>query len=318
LLFKRRHDIAPFTLFAPFAPHPTLSKNVCHETTTCRHYHLLISGRINMAMNTLQTTLARFATTTTVWLLLSSPANAVFVTDDTGTQGTGGNQIQIDYAFNKSTNAITDEDGIFIEDQLGSSNAYLLTYTRGISENIDIFVGAARQAGSVSGWQSTGIGLKWVFAGDQTQGWSAAIKPIIILPTSQNMQNNGLGPAKTNVNVTLISSYLSDTYEWHFNASYASNRQVMNADTEAERQNIWSVSVSPVLVLNPQWKVGLDVGFQNNPGFNSKTSAYGELGFLYSPIENLQLGLGVIYAADLNAKNKAYSYTLTTGLTYQF
>jgi hypothetical protein len=273
-----------------------------------------------MAFHAILKSPSRLATTSLVWLLLSNPAHAFFpfVTDDTGTQGAGGNQIEIDYAFNKSSNAITDEDGNFIEDQLGSSNAYLLTYTRGISENIDIFVGVARQTSSVSGWQSTGIGLKWVFAGDQTQGWSAAIKPTIILPTSQNMQNNGLGPAKTNINVSLISSYLSDTYEWHFNAGYASNRQVINADTEAERQNIWSVSVSPVLVLNPDWKVGLDVGLQNNPGYNSQYSAFGELGLLYSPMENLQLGLGVIYAADLNAKNKAYNYTLTSGLAYQF
>ena len=262
----------------------------------------------------------RLAATSAAWLLLSSPAHAYFpfVTDDTGTQGAGGNQIEIDYAFNKSTNAITDVNGNFIEDEVGISNAYPLTYTRGISENIDVFVGTARQTSSVSGWQSTGIGLKWVFAGDQTQGWSTAIKPIIILPTSQNMQDNGLGPAKTNINVTLISSYLSDTYEWHINAGYASNRQVMNSDTEAERQNIWSVSVTPVLVLNSQWKVGLDVGLQTNPGYNSQHSAFGELGLLYSPIENLQLGLGVIYSPDLNAKNKAYSYTLTTGLTYQF
>ena len=273
-----------------------------------------------MVFHAIQRAPAHLAAASAAWLLLLSPAHAFFpfVTDDTGTQGAGGNQIEVDYAFNKSTNTITDEDDNFIEDQIGTSNAYPLTYTRGISENIDIFVGTARQTSAVSGWQSTGIGLKWVFAGDQTQGRSAAIKPVIVLPTSQNMQDNGLGPAKTNINVSLISSYLTDTYEWHVNAGYASNRQVMNSDTETERQNIWSVSVSPVLVLNPQWKVGLDVGLQTNSSDNSQTSAFGEVGLLYSPIENLQLGLGVIYSTDLNAKNKAYSYTLTTGLTYQF
>jgi hypothetical protein len=281
---------------------------------------LQLFDRTNMAFHAIQKASVRLATASTVWLSLLSPAHAFFpfVTDDTGTQGAGGNQIEISYEFNKSTNAITDVDGNFIEDQLGTSNAWPLTYTRGLSENIDIFIGTARQTTAVKGWQSTGIGLKWVFAGDQSQGWSAAIKPVIVLPTSQNMQDKGLGPAKTNTNVTLISSYLTDTYEWHFNAGYASNRQVMNSDTEAERQNIWSVSVAPVLVLNPQWKVGLDVGLQTNPSYNSQHSAFGELGLLYSPIENLQLGLGVIYSPDLKAKNKAYSYTLTTGLAYQF
>ena len=70
----------------------------------------------------------RLAATSAAWLLLSSPAHAYFpfVTDDTGTQGAGGNQIEIDYAFNKSTNAIADVNGNFIEDELGISNAYPL------------------------------------------------------------------------------------------------------------------------------------------------------------------------------------------------
>ncbi len=273
-----------------------------------------------MVFHTIPKASARLAATSTVWLLLLSPAHAFFpfVTDDTGTQGSGGNQIEIDYSFNKNFQSIVDEDGNFTEDQQVTSNAFLSTYTRGIGEDVDIFVGTARQTTAVNGWQSTGIGLKWVFTGDQAKGWSAAIKPIIILPTSQNMQDNGLGPAKTNINITLISSYLTDTYEWHFNAGYASNRQGMNSDTGAERQNIWSVSVSPVLVLNPQWKVGLDVGLQTNPDYNSQQSAFGELGLLYSPIENLQLGLGVIYSPGLRAKQREYSYTVTSGLTYQF
>lgn len=273
-----------------------------------------------MAFHSIARASAQLAAISTTWLFLANPAQAFFplVTDDTGTQGTAGNQIEISYSFNKSVNSVTDENGRFVERAQGIANAFPLTYTRGISENIDVFFGVARQTSPARGWESSEIGLKWVFAGDQTQGWSAAIKPTITLPVSTKMQDRGLGTAKTNVAVTLISSYLTDTYEWHFNAGYAGNRQAVTAEAEAERQNLWSVSVAPVIVLNPQWKLAFDAGLQTNPGENSRYSAFGEVGLVYAPIENLQLGLGVIVSPDLNAKSKAYSYTLTTGLAYQF
>jgi len=273
-----------------------------------------------MAFHAIQKAPVRLATASTVWLMFLSPAHAFFpfVTDDTGTQGTGGNQIEISYEFNKNHNTIVNEDGNFVENLQDTSNAFPMTYTRGVSDNIDLFVGVSRQTGPVTGWQSSQIGLKWAFAGDQSQGWSAAIKPSLTLPVSSAMQDKGLGSAKTNAAVTLISSYLANTYEWHFNAGYATNWQKLTPDTETERQNIWSVSVAPLLVLDPHWKVGLDVGLQTNPAYNSRFGAFGEVGLVFAPLENLQLGLGVIYAQDVNAGTPAYSYTLTTGLAYQF
>ena len=273
-----------------------------------------------MALHSTAKASARLALTSTLWLALATPAHAYFplITDDTGTQGAGGNQIEVNYLYNKNHGTIADEDGNFVEDSQGTSNAFPLTYTYGVTDSIDVFLGVSRQTSPVKGWQSSEIGLKWVFAGDQSKGWSAAVKPTLKLPVSTNRQDNGLGPAKTNVGVTLISSYLADAYEWHFNIGYASNRQRQTVNIEAERQNIWSASVAPVIVLDPQWKLAFDMGLQTNPGYNSKYSAFGEVGIIYAPLENLQLGLGVIYSPDINAQNKAYSYTLTTGLAYQF
>lgn len=263
---------------------------------------------------------ARLTIAATTTLSMAAPAYAFFpfITDDTGTQGAGGNQIEITHAFNKNHNTVVNENGDFVENLQGTSNAFPLTYTRGIGENVDLFVGIARQNGPIAGWQNSEIGLKWVFVGDQSQGWSAAIKPTLKLPVSTAMQDKGLGSAKTNLDVTFISSYMTDRYEWHFNAGYASNRQKETPDAEAERQNIWSISVAPVLVINPQWKVGVDVGLQTNPIFNSKYGAFGEVGLTYEPMKNLQVGLGVIFSPDINAQARAYSHTLTTGLAYQF
>lgn len=240
------------------------------------------------------------------------------ITDDTGTQGAGGNQIEIDYLFNKSNNAVFDDAGRYVKDTQGTSNAFPLSYTYGVSENVDIFLGMSRQTSPISGWQSSAVGLKWVFAGDQTKGWSAAIKPTLTLPVSKTMQDNGLGPAKTNVSVALISSYLADTHEWHFNIGYGSNRLSVTDNTESERSNLWAASLAPVLVLDPQWKLAFDLGIQTNPTYNSRYSAFGEIALVYKPVDNVQLGLGLIYAPDLNANDNAYNYGVATGVTYQF
>jgi hypothetical protein len=252
--------------------------------------------------------------------LLCSPAHAFFPfqTDDTGTQGTGGNQIEIDYQFLQEYNDDIDEDGRVIDTNTGSSNSYPLTYTYGVSENIDVFFGIARQTSPVNGWQNTEIGAKWVFAGDQTKDWSVAIAPSVILPVSNNMQDAGLGNAKTNGSVNLIGSYLSEDYELHLNAGYVSNLSAQTEQSEAQRKSIWSISAAPILVINDQWKFGIDVGLSTNPGYNSQYTLTGEVGVSYAPIETLQIGLGLIGSRDISANDNARSYAIVAGITYQF
>jgi hypothetical protein len=63
-------------------------------------------------------------------LSLPVPALQPLITDDTGTQGSGGNQIEASYTGQRSTSAgATDKaDGI------------AATYTRGVGEDLDLFV----------------------------------------------------------------------------------------------------------------------------------------------------------------------------------
>lgn len=241
-----------------------------------------------------------------------------FVTDDTGTQGLGGSQFELNYAFLKEHNDEVDEQGRVINTATGISNAVPITYTYGITDNADIFFGIARQTSPVNGWQNAEIGAKWVFAGDQSQGWSAAVKPSIILPVTTSMQNDGLGNAQVNWGLAAVSSYLADGYEFHVNASYTSNRSKSTATAEPQRTNIWSISAAPVLVLNDRWKIGLDMGIETNPGYNSDYTTFGEIGVQYAPMNNLQLGLGLIISPAINSSDNGWSYAIVTGLAYQF
>jgi len=249
---------------------------------------------------------------------LSASAYFPLITDDTGTQGKGGHQIELDYVYSRDTNDVFDDDGRVVDSTADRSSTFPMTYTYGVTDNLDAFIGVVRQVNAVGGWLNTGLGVKWNFAGKQDSGWSFAVKPTLLLPVSKTMQANGLGSAATNWQVNLIASYIATTHELHLNAGYSSNRYAQLPDSDPQRTHLWSVSAAPVLILNPQWKLALDMGFQSNPSLSSHYLAFGEVAVIYAPIKNLQLGLGLMGSTALNARDNAKGLTLLGGLTYQF
>ncbi|MFA7268761.1 MAG: hypothetical protein WC073_05415, partial [Sterolibacterium sp.] len=69
-------------------------------------------------------------------LLLTAAATSTWafqplITDDTGTQGIGGNQLELAYNRDKAEQA-----GVSV-----ATNVLPFTYTRGLSETLDVFVG---------------------------------------------------------------------------------------------------------------------------------------------------------------------------------
>lgn len=262
--------------------------------------------------------LGAMVATTTLALIPTAHAFFPFMTDDTGTQGSGGNQIELNYEFVKEQNSELDLDSRVIGSGSGVINALPAGYTRGLTDDLDIFVSLARQTSPTSGWLNTEVGAKWVFAGDQEHGWSAAVKPTLLLPVTKHMQDQGLGNAKANVGLTLISSFMASTHELHLNIAYTSNNYARTERAEPQRRSLWRVSAAPVYVLSDQWKAGIDLGFETNPDYNSQYQAFGEIGVQYAPMEDLQIGLGLIGTTGLNASDNGWSYAITTGIAYQF
>jgi hypothetical protein len=237
-------------------------------------------------------------------------------TDDTGTLGQSRAEIELGYNFDRNLSLDTEEDDRV--DTREFSRSIPMTFTYGITDRMNISLGLSRQLSNPSGWQNSELGLKWNFYGDASEGWSAAIKPVVILPVTSSMQNKGLGSAKTNWGLTLIGSYVNKDYEFHANLKYTSNYQANNPEWEFERNHLWSASVSPVLVLNDQWKVGLDLGLRTNPGFSSATEAFTQFGVSYAPLENLQIGLGIGTAHAVGSETRDRGLSIATTLAYQF
>jgi hypothetical protein len=240
-----------------------------------------------------------------------------FITDDTGTQGEGGNQLELNYVFTKERGVGVADDGTYVPGDFGTSNAFPVTYTRGLTEDIDVFVGLVRQTSPTNGWMNSTIGLKWRFAGDPEEGWSFAVKPALLTPVTRNMEGSGLGNSKTNGTVSLISSYIQPNYEVHINARYTSNLSY-SGSAEQQAQNLWGVSVSPIWVLNEQWKLGVDAGLDTNPNTTSAQMAYAQIGAVYTPIKNIQLGLGLITNRALGSPSREYNWSIMSGIAWQF
>jgi hypothetical protein len=254
-----------------------------------------------------------------VLILSSMPGYAYFpfITDDTGTQGDGGNQLELNYIFIKERGVGLAEDGTYYPGDYGTSNSFPMTYTRGLTDELDMFVGIIRQTSPTNGWMNSAIGFKWRFAGDAEEGWSFAIKPALLTPVTRSMEDSGLGNGKTNGTVSLISSYLQPKYEVHFNARYTSNLSYSGLE-EQQAQHLWGISVAPVWVVSPQWKLGVDAGLDTNPNATSAQVAYAQIGAVYAPIKNLQLGLGLMGNRALGSPSREYNWTVMSGVTWQF
>ncbi len=235
------------------------------------------------------------------------------VTDDTGTQGEGGNQVEV--AYNRTLDRAP---GSRI-----TTHAVPLVYARGITNALDLYFGLVSQkiipdlpAAAESGWGNTAIGAKWRFYENDTSKLSFAFKPEMRLPVSGNREARGLGMARTSYGVGLMM-----TQETGFGAVHANlvvNRAnysdaVLNA---AERRTTHILSVATVWDVTTKWKLALDAGLVTNPDrVANARMGYVEVGAVYSPDSNLDLAIGVMRNVMDGGANTLQAIT---GLTWRF
>ena len=233
-------------------------------------------------------------------LLPQARAFHPLITDDTGTQGMGGNQLELGLDH--------------VDDAAGNDRALGVTYTRGFSETLDGYVGAAYQTSRPKGWGNVGVGLKWRFLEDEANKFSLALKPELLLPVSRADEAAGLGNAKLSYGLTLIGSLETGFGELHVNLEAA--RSNFGDDTLPDRKNFWRASVAPVWAVAEDWKLALDLGLMTNADrAEDATMGFVEVGVVYSPNEQFDFSLGVIRnvmdgSADVS--------TVTTQLTWHF
>lgn len=235
------------------------------------------------------------------------------ITDDTGTQGAGGNQLEASY----------NRDRTRAGGETVRTSTVPVVYTYGVTETLDVFAGVSRvrirssvEGGNASGFGNSSVGAKWRFYENESSGTSLALKPEILVPVNSQRENEGLGTGKTSGNLTLILTQEVPFGAVHVNAGLGRNRFRNTEDNPNTTYRRFSVA--PVWDVTEGWKLALDVGTESaRADGHTVRSKFSEVGAIYSPNKDLDLALGFIRTTD-NDNPKAKTNSVTAGLTWRF
>lgn len=226
-------------------------------------------------------------------LLTASFAAHPLITDDTGTQGKGKFQIEINSEFSREKETI---DGIRIK-ETGGELAAILSY--GITDNADFVIGlpyvwtktkSDGEKDSESGISDVSLELKLrLFEKD---GLSLALKPGITLPTGD--ENKGLGNGRVSYGLTFITTKEIEPWVFHLNLGYTNNEYKLDADKDANRKGIWHISLASEVEVVKDIKVVANIGAERNPDKSSNTHpAFILGGLIYSITDNFDIDFGI-------------------------
>lgn len=238
-----------------------------------------------------------------VMLAFSGAAYAAhpLVSEDTGTQGTRGNQIELNSDWSKAGGERT--------------NTAAFTYTRGVAETVDIFVNVPT-TWKFPGGQSTGLndmslGAKWRFF--ESDGFSLGIKPEWIAATGD--EDKGLGNGKDSYALTLMAQVETGDITWLFNYGTTRNRFALQADSLANRKVVDRVSAALLYGVTDAVKVLVDVG-QSDPEtkVDSAKPKFMVVGAIYALGDDLDLDIG--YKKGLNSAEPNKQWGI--GVTWRF
>jgi hypothetical protein len=242
----------------------------------------------------------------------SACAYQPLVTDDTGTQGPGGNQIEV--AYNRSVDKAPGTRDVTTE--------IPLVYTRGITDALDLFVAVGhlrihpQDQPTERGLGNIAAGAKWRFYDNEQTKLSFALKPQVQFPVSKSREARGLGTAEFSYGLGLLVTQETGFGAVHANLAVDRVRYDDEELNASERRTLFRASVAPVWQVTEQWKLALDLGVLTNPDRTERSViGYVEVGAIYSPTKNLDFALGVVR----NVRDGALTSTLlTAGVTARF
>lgn len=223
------------------------------------------------------------STTTTRWkrsfaflalLLLSRNAYSAHPlnTEDTGTQGSGGWQLELNGERNR-------DEGV-----RGAQALTVLSY--GVAENLDVQAGLPWQdLGDERGIGDALVAIKWRF---WEQGpFSLGTRAGFLFPTAD--EQRGLGNGKTNFAALLIGSYEGERWLFHAHAGYRDNR-----NTLGNRASLTELSAAVLYKLTEQIRPLLDVSRLTNPDPASDQALQNVvLGVIWQATKQLDLDAGL-------------------------
>jgi hypothetical protein len=227
------------------------------------------------------------------------------ITDDTGTQGKGKFQLEVNAEYAHDSN-----DGVTTEE---TTPAAAISY--GITDTMDIVLGMPYLSWSVkdtsgktseNGVSDASVDLKWRFY--EHEGLSFALKPGATLPTGDDKK--GLGNGKATYHMFFITTKELKPWAFHMNLGY-----IRNENKGDDRKDLWHVSAATEVELVKDLKFVADIGMERTPDKTSSIDpAYILGGLVYSLTEHFDIDFGI-----KGGLNKAEpDYALLAGITLRF
>ena len=245
-------------------------------------------------------------------LLIAYPSWAAhpLITDDTGTQGKGKFQLELNgqYDWDKD-----DSEDVSVRSTGGQAAA---TLSYGIAENVDLvlslpYLWGKAEANETTLYDEKGIGdavleTKWrLFEKDK---FSVALKPGISIPTGND--EKGLGAGLLGGHLFLIASQELGSWAFHGNLGYIRNENKVD-----ERKDIWHASFAATWEVIKNLKLAADVGIERNTDEDANNDpAFIIGGIIYSINENFDVDLGVKYGLTTSETD----LSLMAGVTFRF
>jgi hypothetical protein len=232
------------------------------------------------------------------------------VTDDTGTQGKGKFQIEVNGQWARDKES---KDGSSVE-MTGSETAF--TVAAGIADQVDViaslpYVYYRADVDGVKTAEEQGIGdvtveAKWRFF--EQGGLSFALKPGMTFPTGD--EDKGLGTGKPGYHLLLVATKEFDPITIHANLGY-----IRNDNDFEEEEDLWHVSVAAEYAIAQATRLVGNIGKESNTDPSAdEDPAFGVIGVIHSPQENLDLDAGIRFGLN-NAED---DLAVLAGVTVRF
>ena len=226
-------------------------------------------------------------------------------TEDTGTQGRGNFQLEVNFEHSHQD----------YNDSHSNSTIKAATLSYGLNDDIDImFTLPHTDATSVEadehvhnhGYNDRALDLKWRFY--EEDGVSFALKPEITFPTGDH--NQGLGEGKHTYALAIINTIELNPWQINWHVNYRRNHNL-----EGEREHLWHYSVSALRQFGDTLRLVVDVGSDTAPvKTDNHDTHYIVLGAIYSPSTRFDLDVGI--RKEINGA--AISHTFMAGVAVRW
>jgi hypothetical protein len=232
------------------------------------------------------------------------------ITDDTGTQGKGKFQLELNGQYDWDKN---DTEDVSVKSTGGQAMA---TLSYGIAENVDLvlslpYLWGKAEVNEITVYDEKGIGdaileTKWRLF--EKNGFSLALKPGISIPTGND--EKGLGAGLLGGHLFLIGSKELGSWAFHANLGYIRNENKVD-----ERRDIWHASFAATWEVIKDLKLATDIGIERNPDEDANNDhAFLIGGIIYSVNEKFDVDLGVKYGLTRSETD----LSMMAGVTFRF